>query len=239
MRIFPKLIVSVACVLVVGCATAPPESATGGKDAWALFDAACAVGADIHSVTGSVWLKARSQDASGQFPALVEAHAPDRLTLEVTNLIGASQAVIAVTGSHYVITQPDSSKPGGSTTQEGRDSWGGIPLRWAADLFVGRIPCPTSASVKSGASLSVSDGQLTVATRESGERFVYQFRSWGGKPWPESLHWERASPAGASPLAVDFKFDDPEDLTGSPRKWEAKSSQGEIKARWRERKLGG
>jgi hypothetical protein len=69
---------------------------------------------------------------------------------------------------------------------------------------------------------------LVVETGE--EKFIYSFRSWGGKAWPEKLHWERNGGAG-----VDFKFDDPEDKTASPRKWEAKSVQGEVKVRWRDR----
>jgi hypothetical protein len=50
--------------------------------------------------------------------------------------------------------------------------------------------------------------------------------------WPESLHWE----ATGVPK-VDLKFDDPEEGTNSPKKWEAHSSEGFLKVRWRQRKI--
>src|SRR5262249_16209508 len=147
----------------------------------------------------------------------VKATAPDSLVLEVTNLLGATQAVITVQGPHYTITVPD--KAGNTKKREGAGSWGGIPLKWASDLFLGKIPCPSSAALTS-ARLSVNSDKQLVAEVGSAEKFIYGFREWGGKAWPESLHWERGG------HAVDFKFDDPEDRTHSPRKWEAKSAQG-------------
>jgi hypothetical protein len=173
-------------------------------------------------------MKAESKDAKGTFPANVTAKAPDSLTLEVVNLIGGTQAIITVEGGKYTILVPD--KNGKNRKKEGQGSWGGIPLHWASDLFLGKIPCPPADALAS-AKLSLSpEHDLIVELPE--ERFVYSFRSWGGKAWPERLHWERKD---TSVAAVDFKFDDPEDKTHSPRKWEAKSVQGEVKVRWRDR----
>jgi hypothetical protein len=220
---------ALALILVSGCATAPTEREA--SDPKLLFTQACAPGTGAQLVKGSIWMKAISKDASGQFPATVTAKAPDTLLLEVTNLLGSTQAIITVEGRKYTVTVPD--KAGNRTRREGAGSWGGIPLNWASDLFLGRIPCPTETQI-AGARLSVNEERQLIVDIERGERekFVYSFRQWAGKAWPERLHWEKH---GKIASAVEFKFDDPEDRSASPRKWEAKSALGEVKVRWRDR----
>lgn len=223
----------VSMSLAIGCGHAPLKKATDPK---LLLQLACEPGANIQSVTGSAWLKAHSKEASGQFPAQIEAPSPDRLKMEITNLLGGTEAVITVEGGHYSIVVPNHAE----RTEKGADSWGGIPLRWANALFLGRIPCPASqgAKLSLGAPSSEADELIVEVPRTLGrmaEKFIYRFRSVQGQPWPEALHWERAGMGGASPLVVDFKFEDPEEKTRSPKKWEAKGSQGEVKVRWRDR----
>ena len=221
----------VVCALALArCAHAPIHQGTGAET---LFADACSPGQANRSVTGSIWMKATSKEAKGQFPASVNAHSPDSVTLEVTNLIGSRQALIRVNHGSYTIDVPEDQ--GRRQRQEkGEGSWGGIPLRWASELFLGRIPCPSSDS---GSFLQMRANQETgelivetpVAPNGQQERFIYKFHQWAGKPWPESLHWERK---GLASTFVDFKFDDPDDKTGSPKKWEAKSPLGEVKLRW-------
>jgi hypothetical protein len=222
-----SVVLIVICVLS-GCAHVPKIVS---RDLPALFEQACEPGSRIQSVEGSVWLKANSKEASGQFPAAVRAIAPSQLILEVTNLLGGTEAVITVDEQHYRISMPNGQRP----DEEGYHSWGGIPLFWATELFLGRIPCPSGDAARD-AVLSLQEDDLVVETHRSVgrdvERFVYSFRKWAGKPWPESLHWERT---GTFPLTVDFKFEDPDDATHSPKKWEARSIHGEVKVRWRDR----
>lgn len=216
---------------ISGCAHAPVQKITDPNE---LFTYACGIGSSVKSASGSVWFKAKSKEASGQFPADVLAESPGQLKMEVTNLVGATEAVITIKDQKYTIQGTGKNKV---RNQKGFGSWGGIPLRWAPLLFLGRIPCPTAEEAKV-ATMSVSpEGDLTVQTKpaKSGdfEKFVYKFRSWAGKPWPESLHWEKKGPPS---VQVDFTFDDPEDGTQSPTKWEARSPRGEVKLRWKERK---
>jgi hypothetical protein len=219
---------SAVLALLSSCAHGP--STRELSDPKLLIVEACEPGSLSQEVKGSIWMKAQSKDASGQFPANVTARAPDNLTLEVVNLVGGTQALITVEGKKYSISVPD--KSGKPRKREGQGSWGGIPLKWASDLFLGRIPCPTKTALL-GARLSVNpEQQLVVDVVGDSEKFVYTFRTWGGKAWPERLHWEKT---GKLEAMVDFKFDDPEDRTHSPRKWEAKSAHGEVKVRWRDR----
>lgn len=225
----------VFCVLAVlafsRCAHSPISRE---RDPAELLQAACSPGAGVREVKGSVWMKAVSREASGQFPATVLATAPDRLQMEVTNLLGGTEALISVQGKDYSVRVPN---------QKGRDrkgvhSWGGIPLRWATDLFLGRVPCPSGTDSGTRKLVVSESGELSVEVPASLEGdaqfFTYRFRSWAGQPWAEALSWERK---GAFPVRVDFKFEDPEDKTGSPKKWEAKSSTGEVKVRWKDREM--
>jgi hypothetical protein len=219
-------------LLGAACSHAPVSR---DVDPRALLNQACLPGMDVKSVKGSVWLKAKSKDASGQFPAIVDAPSADRLKLEVTNLLGGTEAILSVEGRRYKIEVP--KKKGRS--EEGESYWGGIPLQWANALFLGRIPCPDATIAKDAALSRGPEGELIVETPKTldrlPERFVYRMRSIEGGYWPESLHWERKGIAGSAPIIVDFSFEDPEAKTRSPQKWEAKGSQGEVKVRWKER----
>ena len=82
-----------------------------------------------------------------------------------------------------------------------------------------------------------SRGELIVQVSKLNaepERFIYEFRRDQGKEWPKSLHWERLS---SPPVTVDFNFDDPENETLSPKKWEAQSERGAVKVHWRDREV--
>jgi hypothetical protein len=195
-----------------------------------LFENACLPGRNIQSVNGSIWLKANSKEVNGQFPAEVVAKSPNQLKIEVTNMLGGTEAIIEVSGESYEIK-------GRQGVGKGKSSWGGIPLKWASDLFLGKIPCPSQG--KEALKLSIAeDSELVVSVPGSSiqdaQQFVYRFREWQGKPWVESLHWKRT---GLKNVQVDFKFDDPEEGTLSPKKWEAHSEKGAVKVRWRERQV--
>jgi len=227
----------ISLFLIGGCARAPLK--TGELNPRILYEEACgnsSPGAHSESLTGSVWLKAHSKEASGQFPAAVEVKRTGAVRMEITNLVGGVEAVIRVEGNKYTIEMPKEKRQ--AQRQEGNSSWGGIPLTWATRLFLGRVPCPPESAVAEMISELTPEGELKIQTQSSLEReaelFVYRFRNSEGRPWPEALHWERQ---GVAPLSVDFKFDSPEPGTRSPRKWEAKSPQGEVKVRWREREV--
>lgn len=216
---------------IVGCAHTPVKK---GIDSMTLLSHACEPGRDVQGVEGSVWLKAKSREASGQFPAGVKAETPNSLKLEVTNLVGGTEAIITVDGQEYSIDVPKEK----ARSEKGFASWGGIPLRWATELFLGRIPCPSPNETGKNSISVNAEGQLVVETEatlgKGAEVFTYTFRSWGGEPWPEALLWERRDNL---PISVEFRFDAPDDATGSPLKWEAKSEKGEVKVRWRDRKI--
>jgi hypothetical protein len=221
-----------SAVVLVSCSTVPPRLR---RDPSHLIERACAPGKAVRAARGSVWMKASSKEASGQFPAEVDVENGKALRVEVTSLLGATEALITVTPERYVIEIPG-KKERKALRDSGEGSWGGIPLRWAPDLFLGRIPCPAPEQLASASLAMDSDDALIVQTRGAlsggAERFEYHFRDYAGDRWPEALVWERA---GALGKRVEFKFDDPEEQTQSPKKWEARSSSGEVKVRWKDR----
>lgn len=222
-----------ACALF-SCATSSPVKETNPHQ---LLAEACAPGATIKGVHGNVYMRASSPETSGQFPATVEATAPSTVRMEITNLIGGTEAIISVQQRNYRIEIP--GKP--ERTERGSQSWGGIPLQWASDLFLGKVPCPAPARAMDLRLSRPQDGELHVEVPPSldgdTQVFIYRFRLVQGRPWPESLHWERKAASLALQSQVDFRFDDPDPQTRSPLKWEAKSARGEVKVRWKDREL--
>jgi hypothetical protein len=222
-----------ACALFIsGCASAPRVKK--GFTPQELLAVACATGKETTSVSGHVWLKIDSKEVSGQYPADVSVVSPSEMKIEITNIFGGTEALIAINGKFFEVsrgTQQNSRK------EKGYGSWSGIPLAWATDLFLGRIPCPDSARKwkldmgKEGELLVETGGPEAVAP----EKYVYRFRDIQGKPWPDSLKWEIM---GTRKNAVDFSFEDPDEKSHSPLKWEAQSSEGRLRVRWRDRTPG-
>ncbi len=200
-----------------------------------ILESVCQIGSQHTGVEGSVWMKAKSSEASGQFPADVQAEGLQRLRLVVTNLLGGTEAVITLNSDRYMIEVPN--RP--DKTMRGDSSWGGIPLQWAAVLFLGRVPCPSDLSQVVLSSDSKGDLAVEVPERlgRLSEKFIYHLRVFEGKPWPEALRWERAGVGGAPNTWVDFKFEDPDSGSGSPKKWEARSTVGEVRVKWKDRKI--
>lgn len=215
-----------------GCAHLSRSKFIQVGDPDALLLEACNVGISVKSAKGSVWLKAVSKEASGQFPAQVFVQAPTQLQMEAQNLFGGTEALIRIDGNSIFIETPDHKK----INRKGNQSWGGMPLEWASQLFLGKIPCPP-VEIRNDARKSFdAEGRLVVqipgSLKTVAQKFIYGFKLLNEKPWVEELHWEKE---GATPLSVDFKFSDPEELTRSPLRWEAKSTLGSIKMHWKER----
>src|SRR6185295_4308335 len=95
-------IASLVAITLFSCAT-PQVTET---DPHKLLAEACAPGVSIKGVTGGVAMKAASKEASGQFPATVDARSPGWLKLEIQNLIGGTEAVISVQNRTYKIEVP-------------------------------------------------------------------------------------------------------------------------------------
>lgn len=172
-------------------------------------------------------MNVKSADSSGQFPAEVLVK-PEVLRLEVTNLVGGREALIQVEGGKYTVERE-------GKVLKGRRSWGGIPLEWAQTVFQGRVPCPRDLNLDGKGSLRMTktpEGELMVETINH-EKFTYRFRSWAGSPWPEFVRWEATQ--GSQPVQVEFSFQEPDDKTGVAKIWLAKSAQGEVKVRWKDR----
>ncbi|MBL7716028.1 MAG: hypothetical protein JNL01_11240 [Bdellovibrionales bacterium] len=197
-----------------------------------LISSACSLGRKASRVDGVVSMKVKSTESSGQFPADVAADATGKLRMEITNLIGGTEAVITVDQGNYKIEVP--GKP--EQTERGSGIWAGIPLRWAPNLFLGRIPCPDKIAVDGKSLQQPGIVQLKTEAGVQGDAETYIFR-WNLKepaPFPDSLTWERA---GTFAQKVDFKFEEFDPETQGPKRWEARSSQGEVKVRWKNRKI--
>ena len=170
-------------------------------------------------------MKARSADASGQFPAFVKVSDPESLQMEVTNLIGSPQANIKVKKQQYeiILHGPQKKKI------TGKDNWAGIPLRWATSLFLGRIPCPSIKRKNISVKWHSADA---FSAYEGEEEYHYFIRRWAGQAWPEKLVWTSAKESASS---VEFVFEKPKEKSTIPLKWSISTKNSQVKVRWKRR----
>lgn len=215
-----------------------------GLDSFELLRYACRPGAAIKSIKGSVWIKAKSKEFSGQFPAIVVVTSTGDFRLDVMNSFGGTEAIITIDPQkNFRVDVPDHPEK----SVRSQETWGGIPLQWAPELFLGKIPCPSTQNllkeqlVFKGNTLSVKVpknlGKLGLNRHEEAYfyRFVSKPENSSQSPWPSQLRWEIRKDDLVS--KVEFTFEDPEDLTQSPKKWSAKTATGEVKVRWKEREI--
>jgi hypothetical protein len=232
---FSKTALGLCCSILFGCATGSSQ-----RDAAVLqknFQEICSTPLAWKEVRGSLWMKIDSTKESAQFPAQFRAVAPGTVQMEVTNLVGGAMASLSIEGGTYRLRYNDATL----APQVGRGSWEGIPLQWAADLFLGKMPCPVLSGPDRALKVELSESRdeshdliaravYQQGAKNSVEIFRYRTKQWGGKPWVEKLDWglERR------PVQVSFEFEDPSEK-GPPNKWTAQSPQGLVKLRFSNR----
>lgn len=168
-------------------------------------------------------MRVKSQEASGQFPALISIKKDSNLVIDVTNLIGGRVAHATVSKKEFEVQSSD----GSFKDFKGADSWGGIPVIFARDLFLGVLPCPNLQEAKV---VSYEDGVLKVEST-FGDGFTYYLGSYERQPITTKLEWAQK---GRGHI-IEFTFKDPDSKTKAPGRFEAKSKIGEISVRWKDR----
>jgi hypothetical protein len=215
----------VAAMVLQGCATVKQEGSVSGEDAQELARQYCSSASSVKGVEGRVWMKAKSKEASGQFPAVVKASQELGLTLEVTQLMGARAALIEIRGNEFKVETPSQ----GSVSKKAR-AWGGIPLEWAGALFMNRLPCPDLGASSFSWSLS-EKGELRARSRDGTETWTFSVVQRQGSAFVEKVVRERQGK-----VDLELNREDPDPQDGWARRWEIKSGVGEVKVRWRDRK---
>jgi len=227
---------SLAFGLGSSCSSLPKNLGTAQD----LFEATCsgpqAPGKSVTKVSGSIWAKVESPELKGQFPATVLAQAPNKLALEVTNLIGSPQAWLKMEDGHVNLKlTPATQRAYGQ--QSIRSIWGGLPLEFAPDLFLGRVPCPRTGTGRDlrisvvGERLEVIETDLATKARS---KYLYSYRGYDGRPWPKALTFQGVLKSGQA-IRVDFEFESPSGAGAIAERWSATSTRGTAKVRWKDR----
>jgi len=186
----------------------------------------CTTSTGAQEVSGSVWMKAKSKEASGQFPARVLARSGNELRLEITQLLGARAALIEIRGNDFRVETPQDGAVSRKAT-----SWGGIPLEWASRVFMDRLPCPAPSEIAALRWRWVNDREIEGRPQTGDQKWVFRLGSWNQKPWVKAVLWQKSSGN-----ALELKREDPDTQEGWATRWEVVSSVGEVKVRWKERK---
>jgi hypothetical protein len=235
--LFP-IAVSFLFAFLFGCASAPTVGEFSDRE---LMRAACPLDF-AKKVTGSIWTKIESKEISGQFPATVLVDYPERLAVEVTNLIGSPQAWLTIDHGKSVLKfTPENEKQYGRPSRV-QDRLGGLPLELAPRLFAGGVPCPSDNKNQNIRVKQTEGGGLEVIALDlrthASTRYVYFFTKRGGRPWVREANWEKIAREGQSSAKsnlVRIVREEPLDPDGAPRRWTASSNGGEIRVRWKDR----
>ncbi len=203
-----------------------------------LVEQVCRIGAKNQNVGGTAWLKAESPEVSGQFQGIIATKrgmngATHELTLEVLNPLGGTEVKVEIRDNQYLISQVRKKKGQEGFKEQGNENWSGIPLRWAAQIFLGEIPCPKSKKyvVRQGESLSDEAEKVIIVQDENGDLFQFSVEKLKTGYFPKVLKLT------SEKTEVEFHFDDPTEKTLEPQKWEAISKKGRVKLKWKERKV--
>ncbi len=218
-----------------GCASAPKPGEFSTRE---LMLAACPPGL-VKKISGSIWTKIESKEMNGRFPATVLVDYPRSLAVEVTNLIGAPQAWLKIEGGKTELrfTAENEREFGQSRAH---DVLGGLPLEIAPRLFAGGVPCPTNDKNQDIRVKQTDEGGLEVVTLDLRTRlktrYIYTFVRHAGKPWVKTVEWEKSARTGETNI-VKILREEPSDSDNGPKRWSASSATGEIRVRWKDRKL--
>ncbi|MBI2711586.1 MAG: hypothetical protein HYX41_01810 [Bdellovibrio sp.] len=242
---------AILLLIVTGCKTAPKfEGEISSED---LLSKVCEIGRENKSAKGTAWIKVHytdqtresSRDISGQYSTTVLVSSPEYLKLTIDNILGGTEATLVVNKNHYSITRGE----GRAGSSQGNGTWHGVPLSWAIGLYLGRIPCPNRELVANKTSnVKSTPPKMILTQQEKGvleasvsdakgsvvEIYRYSFKTYFGRPWPDSLRWTRFV---GEKVEVEFKFDLPEERSLNPRRWEAASKDSFLKVVWKDRSV--
>lgn len=219
-------------VFLTSCAQAPFKTDRTVLERW---DEVCAIGRGIDTVSGNAWMRVQSPELKGQFPASIVARRDGDLDLEATNLVGGVEARVRIRDRILQVQEKNDAE----FRVRAMDSWAGLPIRWASELFVGRIPCPLPTESGNRAEGDSARPEVFRVTDAEGGRFEYTMTKEDGVLWVKKLVWVHRS--GQPALEVEFSSMEAE--THSPLRWTLVSKRvdgstsAELKVRWRERKL--
>lgn len=195
------------------------------------FGQVCKSPKKYHGLEGSIWIQTRSKGVSGQFPADVVWKNSGPILITITNPLGGKEAVVELKSSEFKVSKYAANGKM-KTVQRGKTHWSGIPLRFAESLFTGQYPCPSSLPqqmnwrentlvVLDGADTYEYNAEWTKADSSQNENLV------------QKIVW-KTQDKSTDPLTIEFRDPDSE-FFGQAKRWTAKSEQGEIHLRWKNR----
>lgn len=108
-------------------------------------------------LTGDILVRSSTKEFRGQYPASIHFSKDKEFTLEVTNLIGGTMAMLKGTPAEIQIISP--GKP--QYNRKGIHQYMGLPVPLFAKLIHGDLPCPDTTSLKvEGSEILLNDGTL-------------------------------------------------------------------------------
>ena len=229
---------ALAFPLLLACSRAQvaPESLSASSPVSAV-ETLCASENSVQQVQGRAWFRVEQGSDSSSFPAMIRSvrgssPSGDRTSLEITNLIGATELVVQIQGDQITFEGPAiDSRTQKEAIHSG--SWNGIPIAWVGRLLRGAVPCPDawdSYRVEKDPLSSGSDLLLTAFGPK--DQMSWRAALQSGGDWQvNEFIWKSAEGVQPSLRVTRAEFDEHR----HPKRLDLLTSQGKVSIRWRER----
>ena len=171
-------------------------------------------------LTGEILVRSSTKEFKGQYPASIHFSKEKDFSLEVTNLIGGTVAILK--GDPNSVEVFSTSRP--QYNRKGIKKYMGLPIPLFAKLLHGDFPCPESAAVKvEGSEIIINDADLEWRMERSSE-------DSGSVPFRTRIFDHRQ-------LKVEMLIEHWNAEEFYAEKVKVHTSEGDLKWSWRSRNL--
>jgi hypothetical protein len=172
----------------------------------------------MQEMNGEILVRSSTREFKGQYPASIHFSKEGSFSLEVTNVIGGTIAMLK--GGYDSVDVISSSKP--QYNQKSVKQYMGLPVKLLAQLLHGDLPCPSISNLRTeGEKIVISDGRLEWQVERSD-------RDSGAVPY-------RARIYEGSKLKIDLIIERWNAKEAYAEKVRVTTPEGDLKWTWRSR----
>lgn len=171
-------------------------------------------------MTGDILVRSSTKEFKGQYPASIHYSKDQDFSLEITNLLGGTVAILKGGPTEMEVFSPSHPK----YNRKGIKQYMGLSIPLLSKLIHGDLPCPDSTSVKvEGTEILVPDSGMEWRIERSDT-------ASGSVPVRMRIFEE-------AKVKVELVIEDWDVEENYAKKVKVSTSEGDLKWNWRSRKL--
>ena len=241
-KLIPAALLGAMMSLISGCSSTPkastlPVAASDAKDWLVYYCSPVRENKPLPELTGSLMMKARTQEFKGQYPASLHFDSSGAFQLEITNILGGTlvQLLGGPPGTHQALEIKSPTRP--KYNRKGIQYYLGLEVGILTQLLHGDLPCPAfSGSSVSLNKISVDGAKMVIET--SNWRWIFSRAVLAEQEIPVEV---QLIPMGGAPdkraldQSIEMQIEDWDRTGHFARKVYLKTPEGELHWAWRTR----